>query len=1039
MKKILLVSLCLVLVASLAVAKNAVNGKSPSTIDVHMDVKGNVNDRDLFPVQAAPAQGGTTYLAYYTFDNVGPGCDAQGWASHDITSQLGNYFHVDDFSAGPGSFGGLNPLEGTKSLWCGTYPGAAFPECSYAQLPGYGNGWNQAFCSPCVASADTLMLIDYLVRYDSEPGYDGTTVEWAACPGGIAGVYTAMDSVNGATGQYWGTGEMAENLIVETGAAGSYIVRFHFVADGAWSDEDGLWDTDGAIIIDSLTLSDGNGNLVATEDFEAQAVGSNNGANWVTCTPPGFGDGALLRQALPTTYQNDPVEEDPCAANFTCMWMFYAGSTYDYSCNSPNSSPQQLVIPYVNARDQYIANEVWSPWIPWTGTGAVADLVFDAYRDIALDALIFYVWHVRDKTGAGGCPTGWADRNFVYYGGGKDWLRVNQPFGDLVTSTATDIQIAIGVSDMCGFWCGIVGTGACHAHAPLIDNVECYRVAVSGPQFSVRDIDMFQDNFSTDGTITGTARADMAQDIWPNAKPGIMPGDTARVQCADPESGLGGDAYTGTGAAVYCFLDVDGTSAGAAPLAIQAPEVRTGLRFPYVASMGAYGRTWDVFRMDSCFTVNGGLVADQYCIDFNDDLFVPGDTCWFFFGAQNAIGIWTYYSIPWGNSDNNITVVAQNPDEFTILPSVGDEPGNDILYVDGMNFRGAQPFFDTAFQNMNILDDIDRFDIRGPSSGVGNRPGSRVVNVLNQLIPIYNKIIWNTGDLTLGCIGDGVGYEKSDDASMLFTFCDLHTSTVSGIYFNGDDLADEWTGLTGPGAINLRAYMQYTLTNSDHVAAGAGVNPMVKTSPTSAAFHATDSMIAYGGCGLINDFDVLAPAGPATQEMDFYQFPGVPGPMVGGAIVAQQTVNTNDPNVVRIVLSGFSYHYIRDIDNDGIVDRYHHMWDILRYLNNNPDEPIAARPNSRSTSLAQNYPNPFNPTTTIKYTLRDQAHVSLRVYNVAGQLVRTLVNEVQKPDGVTPIHWNGTNNAGQMVSSGVYFYKLVTKDFSQTKKMVLLK
>ena len=115
------------------------------------------------------------------------------------------------------------------------------------------------------------------------------------------------------------------------------------------------------------------------------------------------------------------------------------------------------------------------------------------------------------------------------------------------------------------------------------------------------------------------------------------------------------------------------------------------------------------------------------------------------------------------------------------------------------------------------------------------------------------------------------------------------------------------------------------------------------------------------------------------------------------------------------------------------------MYDILRYLNNTPDEPIPVVLNTRRTSLSQNYPNPFNPTTTIKYTLRNQAHVSLRVYNVAGQLVRTLVNDVQKPDAVRPIHWNGTNNAGQMVSSGVYFYKLVTKDFSQTKKMVLLK
>jgi len=562
---------------------------------------------------------------------------------------------------------------------------------------------------------------------------------------------------------------------------------------------------------------------------------------------------------------------------------------------------------------------------------------------------------------------------------------------------------------------------------------------------------MLHDNFSTDGTITGTCRADMAQDILPVASAGQTHGDSARVTVDDPEVGLGTDPTNG-GPAVYCFLSVDGGNYTAQQ--IQAPETRAGagypgdLRYPYIGTVASAGRTWNYYRMDSIFTQNGGLSPDRYCIDFNDNLFVPGDTCWFFFGATNASGVWNYYSIPYlgvtggltGHS-NSMAIVAAAPDEFTMLPAVGDEPGNDILYVDGMNFRGAQPFFDTAFQNMGIIDNIDRYDIRGPDSGVGNRPGSRVTNVINQLIPIYNKIIWNTGDLTLGCIGDGVGYEKSDDATMLFTFCDLHTSLVSGIYFNGDDLSEEWVTLTGPGAIALRAYMSYTVVNPDHVAAGAGVNPAVVWSPGGTVFAPTDSMIAYGGCNLINDFDVLAPAPPlSTAEMDYavYTGSGSPGPAVPSAILAQSTTNAVG-NTVRIVLSGFSYHYIRDIDTDGIPDRYTHMYRILNYLNNFPDEPIGTPTSALRNSLAQNYPNPFNPTTTIKYTIKEKAHVSLKVYNVAGQLVRTLVDEVQAPDAVAPINWNGMNNAGQQVSSGVYFYKLVTKNFTQTKKMVLLK
>ena len=65
-----------------------------------------------------------------------------------------------------------------------------------------------------------------------------------------------------------------------------------------------------------------------------------------------------------------------------------------------------------------------------------------------------------------------------------------------------------------------------------------------------------------------------------------------------------------------------------------------------------------------------------------------------------------YYSIPAGIS-GDCWYVMSNPDEFTILPAGGWKNGGDILYVDGMNFRGAQPFFDTAFDFLGILDQDD--------------------------------------------------------------------------------------------------------------------------------------------------------------------------------------------------------------------------------------------------------------------------------------------------------------------------------------------
>jgi hypothetical protein len=88
--------------------------------------------------------------------------------------------------------------------------------------------------------------------------------------------------------------------------------------------------------------------------------------------------------------------------------------------------------------------------------------------------------------------------------------------------------------------------------------------------------------------------------------------------------------------------------------------------------------------------------------------------------------------------------------------------------------------------------------------------------------------------------------------------------------------------------------------------------------------------------------------------------------------------------------------------------------------------------------LAQNYPNPFNPATTISYRIRKTEPVSLRIYSASGKAVVTLVDRVQSA-GRHEIIWNGTDGAGNAVASGVYYYKLVAGEFSQTRKMLLLK
>jgi hypothetical protein len=431
----------------------------------------------------------------------------------------------------------------------------------------------------------------------------------------------------------------------------------------------------------------------------------------------------------------------------------------------------------------------------------------------------------------------------------------------------------------------------------------------------------------------------------------------------------------------------------------------------------------------------------------NDNLYVPGDTVHYFFGADadgtSGNGNENYWHRTLdgqggGNVTADINEAAASPCEMTILPAGGLNRGGDILYVDDTDDRGgpAELFFDSAFDMLGIRDLVDRYDTLGPSSAVGNSLESRVTNRVTQVIDNYRKILWNSGNLSSATVGDGTGNpEKSDDYGLLFQFLD--TSTLGpGLYLSGDDIAEEWVGLGGAGAVATRSiYMNYNLLDGDHINHGEAVSPTLTA--TGAAFiHmlVPDQLVAYGGCNLINDFDVMSPTGTAITEW--------PYPNSGdGAVVSQQTTNSAAAQAT-VVLSGFSYHYIRDAFVDFPPARVEHLRDILIRMGNVVPEATGVKRGTGpqyANSLFNNYPNPFNPTTNIKYTIKERAHVSLKVYNAAGQLVRTLIDEVQAPHEVKPVVWDGSNNAGRTVSSGVYFYKLVTKNFSQTKKMVLLK
>lgn len=360
----------------------------------------------------APVAIDTFCIVAYTFDQM----NWQGWTRIDKTAQYDDFFHVDDFAGlGGGSHGRLVPIAGTKSIWCGVRPNSNDEYlCQWKNAPGYGNNWNQLLITENPISAVGMLSFSYRGVFDSENAYDYTRVEYDA--GGdrweVLETYTGVhDSVN------------ALHLIPMRQTHTK--LRFHFISDGAYSDEDGLWDSDGAAIIDDIRLQDNVG-LNIFEDFEAANVGARGAGIW-----RGFARGSFGRYSgLKWEHLND---KDPCHQNLTTHIAFFIGSqdpSWEYPglFNTPPCADfdgsdlcqhELVASPIIDmTRHSTNKNHIQDANIPSGDIPSLAGcyLRFTVYRHQTWASSLYYIWHVRNIDIESGCPGEWRDRRFAYFG-----------------------------------------------------------------------------------------------------------------------------------------------------------------------------------------------------------------------------------------------------------------------------------------------------------------------------------------------------------------------------------------------------------------------------------------------------------------------------------------------------------------------------------------------------------------------------------------------------------------------------------------------
>jgi hypothetical protein len=981
----------------------------------------------------------------FNLDGVPSVPDNDGWTSYDLTARVDGIWHVDVFNADL-----LDIIPDNQAAWCGQ----VFLSCGPGDpAEGYGNGYNEFLDwvgNVAVAGAPTALTVSCVLNYDNEPGYDylyleyETTAGWqtAATWNGtnynpVSGLFepvSATVNINYAMNEYVGPGGNQVHL------------RFLGASDGAWSDADCLWPTSGLAQIDNVSVSGDNGISATLDDFETDL------GNWYLDFPIGVGnffkvwprlgslDPCTVNDTPQAAFLDDGVVED-CNGEQVLGTVGVAGHDYSvlggWAVNLTGGCATE---------DDLLHNEIWSPEIAWPvadpGCGDYVGALYSflVYRDLPLNNGMFYTWGVNSKSG--GIWGGWADRNYVYYGDDGLYLRVNNDVTDLVVQNPESIRLSLGAYELGGIW-GYVGTD--FTPAPYFDNVEFKVFPSSGPQITTRELEVFQDNFPTSGSIVGDPaaldiRLDMANDIIGDAFPQIVPGDSATFTITSVRPGA--ELVPGSLQLHYALRPNPGL-----------PSLGRGTAIITGSVPG-----------NQIFNDSGAAIPDRFWFDMPDeDFFYPGDVIHYYIEAQDQItGDPAQTGTLPGNIDYFLVFDAELPvPDPDALPDPVENPSTfyqpDALYASTYTVHGlptlreidddwtngyTQPsilfwndfanrggenewYFALAQLGFHRHDEYDIYYTNAPSSGVSNGLGSRAAP--SQLAG-YATMLYHSGDLaSYTMAANDIEADKSGDILCVDTWL---LQGDKNLFISGDDFVyDLQTTIDGSGVAFINDWVGVNYIARSVTPALGGVTAPVVVSNHDAALDLPNDFIAYGACPAIKSFDQVSLQGGTVALADFGTS-GIP------AVTYRLNSSVNSAVVYSAV--DFSNWYTID-DGSGVPSRTHNLSAILTSFGESSSKGIATDAPAAKPFFARNYPNPFNPTTKIEFSVPKAGDVSVRIYNVRGELVRTLVDEHMDAQDLVVREWNGTNDRGAAVASGVYFYETRTNGNVKVNKMALVK
>ena len=990
------------------------------------------------------------------------GLNMDGWVGEDLTTQAEDYFRVADNSNDLNYGIGTCVLAGTKSLFCGVTTGQAAALCYIDQVgTGYGNNWNQRVVTKTYTyNLGDIISLSYKYHDESEIDFDyGYTIlqTWDGAR------WINYDTLATYTGNLTGTATVVvTNFFGALNPPIDFRIGFIFASDGGYSDEDASNPTNcGGFVIDDYSLV-WDGGATDSENFEDVAPGSLP-AGWIRIAGA-FGDYAVGDFAAVRHLDDLPIPvtlgQVPCVPAVGSGVCDIADSVLTFF--DPNGGPIQRWHPL------YQENGAISPIIDFSDHPGVPGryLTCERFANLPMADYVFMQWAVRY---APACESGgwsrWLSNGYVYYTPeGPSCRTMAFDVSTWVPPDAQKAQVLYSVINEC-YGCPHVPPYPCCTYTnnvtPYFDNVS-FGVYGSdfAPYISIDASDCWQDQFAEDGTLDPASTAD------------------TRIPRQLTTSGLPifGDTLTCVGSADNMEVDFVFRMAKVGP--------RQELTDPFFTAWfpGITGGGWVEVRMDTAevtqssvstvpvlgkwmctfheedpVSIANGLVEGREILPNN--LFVPGTRIEYFLKAR-YLGSATWWLLP-DTTDNGY-------EEFEILPMMVDDGMGGLqwpclIVADhyGQMGNSGERNSDRIARNLKAknlaFDTFNRLGSAAYMNGIGRSPanpgqiggpGDDKYNwgpgaTINQMLA-YTHCILNAGSSSSN------GMSESD-VNLIRDWLTLHSYEISPKFFwlSGDQVVSWLNGKTWARPfLNSTLGVSYLHANYAQQHNDSTYCLPMDGMPGGSILCLDPELFVIRENGCPRTFNCISTCGGGSVQEIGYNLTG-PGDQEVAAVG-----NAPAGKYYKTFTEGYDHCLIRTstvpIQPGCGTDGFMGTWlscvlDWAGYGSSSicgtdisqiePPEPDL--PHRAVSWLGRAFPNPMNPTSSISYSVGKPGMVALRVFDVTGRVIRTLVSESKTP-GAYSVIWDGTNDKGQDVGSGIFFYQLEASGFKSAKKIVIL-